>query len=181
MILLYDQAEAFGGLPIGTSNKTEILLGYTTIFGDSASAINPIGDLYKTQVRQLGRALGVPESILRKPPSADLWVGQTDEEELGFTYEEVDRLLYLLVDERYTPQECIEVGFEPAFVQRVAERVRRYQFKRVPPSASSAQRVFCPSSFFHCWVGSWPIAIHAVRCFSLPRAFPCWWHSAYGR
>lgn len=133
MIVLYDQAEAFGGLPIGTSNKTEILLGYTTIFGDSASAINPIGDLYKTQVRQLARALGVPESIIRKPPSADLWVGQTDEGELGFTYDEVDRLLYLLVDERYTPQECIQAGFDAVFVQRVAERVRRYQFKRVPP------------------------------------------------
>ncbi|MEJ5239751.1 MAG: NAD+ synthase [Anaerolineales bacterium] len=133
MIVLYDQAEAFGGLPIGTSNKTEILLGYTTIFGDSASAINPIGDLYKTQVRQLARALGVPQSIIQKPPSADLWVGQTDEEELGFTYDEVDRLLYLLVDERYTPQECIQAGFDPVFVQRVAERVRRYQFKRLPP------------------------------------------------
>lgn len=133
MIVLYDQAESFGGLPIGTSNKTEILLGYTTIFGDSASAINPIGDLYKTQVRQLGRALGVPESILRKPPSADLWIGQTDEAELGFTYDEVDRLLYLLVDQRYTPEECIAAGFDPSFVQRVVERVRRYQFKRLQP------------------------------------------------
>ena len=86
MIMLYDQSEAFHGLPIGTSNKTEILLGYSTIYGDAACAINPLGDLYKTQVRQLARAVGVPEPILDKPPSADLWEGQTDEGELGFTY-----------------------------------------------------------------------------------------------
>jgi NAD+ synthase len=105
MIVLYDKTEAFKGLPIGTSNKTEILLGYSTLWGDMASAINPIGDLYKTQVRQLSRALGIPSPIIDKPPSADLWAGQTDENELGFTYEQVDQLLYLLVDQRYSPQE----------------------------------------------------------------------------
>ena len=103
MIVLYDQSVAFNGLAVGTGNKTEILLGYTTLYGDSACAINPIGDLYKTQVRQLSRALGVPEAIIAKPPSADLWIGQTDEGELGYTYAEVDRLLYLLVDQRYLP------------------------------------------------------------------------------
>jgi len=133
MIVLYDQSSAFRGLVVGTGNKTEILLGYTTLYGDSACAINPLGDLYKTQVRQLARAMGVPESILQKPPSADLWAGQTDEGELGFTYEEVDRLLYLLVDERYSPEECIEAGFAPEFVRVVLERVRRNHFKRLPP------------------------------------------------
>ncbi|MCX8025539.1 MAG: NAD+ synthase [Thermanaerothrix sp.] len=133
MIVLYDQSAAFRGLVVGTGNKTEILLGYTTLYGDSACAINPLGDLYKTQVRQLARAMGVPESILTKPPSADLWKGQTDEGELGFTYAEVDRLLYLLVDERYSPEECVEAGFAPQFVHQVMERIRRNQFKRMPP------------------------------------------------
>ena len=112
MIIAYDQSEAFKGLVVGTGNKTEILLGYTTLFGDSACALNPIGDLYKTQVRQLARALSIPEAIILKPPSADLWFGQTDEGELGFTYEEVDRLLFLLVDQRYRPEDCVEAGFQ---------------------------------------------------------------------
>jgi NAD+ synthase len=141
MIVLYDQTVAFNGLAVGTGNKTEILLGYTTLFGDAACAINPNGDLYKTQVRQLARAVGVPDAIIDKPPSADLWVGQTDEGELGYTYAEVDKLLYLLVDERYTPEECIEAGFASAFVRAVVERVRRNQFKRVlPPVAKLSHR-----------------------------------------
>ncbi len=141
MIAAYDQSEAFKGLVVGTGNKTEILLGYTTLYGDAACALNPIGDLYKTQVRQLARALGVPEAIVAKPPSADLWVGQTDEGELGFTYEEVDRLLYLLVDQRYRPEECVEAGFDEKFVRLVVERVRRNQFKRVlPPIAKLSTR-----------------------------------------
>jgi NAD+ synthase len=141
MIVLYDQTAAFNGLAIGTGNKTEILLGYTTLYGDSACAINPIGDLYKTQVRQLSRALNIPEPILGKPPSADLWLGQTDEGELGYTYAEVDRLLYLLVDQRYRPVECIEAGFAEPFVTAVVERVRRNQFKRIlPPIAKVSNR-----------------------------------------
>ena len=111
MIVLYDQSAAFNGLVVGTGNKTEILLGYTTLYGDSACALNPLGDLYKTQVRQLGASLGVPQAIIDKPPTADLWAGQTDEGELGFTYAEVDQLLYLLVDERYTPEECVAGRF----------------------------------------------------------------------
>jgi NAD+ synthase len=143
MIVLYDQSEAFKGLVIGTGNKTEILLGYTTLYGDSACAINPIGDLYKTQVRQLSRAVGVPEVIVAKPPSADLWIGQTDEGELGFTYEEVDRLLYLLVDQRFSPEECVEAGFDRRFIDNVAARVRRNQYKRVmPPIAKISSRTF---------------------------------------
>jgi len=141
MIALYDQSEIFKGLPIGTSNKTEILLGYTTMWGDMASALNPIGDLYKTQVRQLSRALNIPAAIIDKPPSADLWVGQTDEDELGFTYENVDKLLYLLVDQRFSAQECVEEGFDERFVNLVMTRVRRNQFKRMmPPIAKLSNR-----------------------------------------
>jgi len=141
MIVLYDQSQEFGGLVVGTGNKTEILLGYTTLYGDSACAINPLGDLYKTQVRQLAREIGVPEEIVTKPPSADLWVDQTDEGELGFTYAEVDQLLYLLVDQRYSPQECVKAGFNEQFVHDVVERVRRNHFKRVlPPVAKLSNR-----------------------------------------
>ena len=141
MIILFDQSEAFGGLVIGTSNKTENLLGYSTIYGDSACAINPIGDLYKAQVLQLSEALGIPASIVHKPPSADLWVGQTDEEELGFTYAEADKLLYLLVDRRYSPEECVTAGFAQEFVSQVVQRVRRNHFKRVmPPIAKLSNR-----------------------------------------
>jgi NAD+ synthase len=141
MIVLYDQSEAFKGLVVGTGNKTEIMLGYTTLYGDSACAINPLGDLYKTQVRQLARDMGVPAAIIDKAPSADLWTGQTDEGELGFTYAEVDQLLYLLIDQRYSPQECVQEGFGETFVQRVVERIRRSQFKRVlPPIAKLSNR-----------------------------------------
>lgn len=141
MIVLYDQSEVFHALPVGTGNKTEILLGYTTLYGDSASAINPLGDLYKTQVRQLARSIGVPAAIIDKPPTADLWVGQTDEGELGFTYEEVDQLLYLLVDQRYKPEDCIQAGFSESFVSTVIERIRRNQFKRLmPPIAKLSNR-----------------------------------------
>ncbi len=133
MVILFDQSAAFNGLVVGTGNKTEILLGYTTIYGDSACAINPLGDLYKTQVRQLSRDLGVPQALITKPPSADLWHGQTDEGELGFTYEEVDRLLFLLVDEHCSPQECVEAGFSQAFVDEVIRRMERNHFKRVMP------------------------------------------------
>jgi NAD+ synthase len=141
MIVLYDQSEVFKALAIGTSNKTEILLGYSTQWGDAASAINPIGDLYKTQVRELSRAMNIPAPIIDKPPSADLWENQTDEGELGFTYEEVDKLLYRLVDQRYSPQEAIEAGFDESFVSAVMKRVRRNQFKRMqPPIAKVSNR-----------------------------------------
>jgi NAD+ synthase len=141
MIVWYDQSVDFNGLVLGTGNKTEILLGYSTIYGDSAHALNPNGDLYKTQVRQLAKAMGVPKAILDKAPSADLWLGQTDEGELGFTYEEVDKLLFLLVDQRYKPEECVAAGFKRNFVDTVMERVRRNHFKRVmPPIAKLSNR-----------------------------------------
>ncbi len=141
MIVLYDQSEAFNGLVIGTSNKTEILLGYSTIFGDSASALNPIGDLYKTQVRQLARAMNIPNEIIDKAPSADLWENQTDEDELGFSYTKVDKLFYLLIDQRYRMEECVQAGFEEDFVRKVLKRVQRNQFKRMmPPIAKVSNR-----------------------------------------
>ena len=141
MIVLYDQSVAFEGLVVGTGNKTEILLGYSTLYGDSACALNPIGDLYKTQVRQLSREMGIPTQVIDKAPSADLWAGQTDEDELGFSYEEVDKLLYLLVDQRYRPKDLGEAGFSDEFVATVIERVRRTQFKRVlPPIAKLTNR-----------------------------------------
>ena len=141
MIILFDQSAEFFGLVVGTGNKTEILLGYTTLYGDSACAINPIGDLYKTQVRQLAQVMGVPQEIIQKPPSADLWVGQTDEDEFGFTYEEVDQLLYNLVDERYSPQECVDAGFDADFVESVIKRIQTSQFKRMmPPIAKLSNR-----------------------------------------
>ncbi|MGE0757511.1 MAG: NAD+ synthase [Pirellulaceae bacterium] len=133
MTVLYDQSVSFAGLVLGTSNKSELLLGYGTQFGDMASAINPIGDLYKSQLYPLGEYLGVPESVLRKAPTGDLWIGQTDEEELGFAYAEVDRLLYLLVDRRWQVAELIEAGFESSFVERVIQRVRRNHYKRRLP------------------------------------------------
>ncbi len=141
MIVVYDQSESFKGLVVGTGNKTEILLGYTTLYGDSACAINPLGDLYKTQLRQLSAHVGVPQAIIDKAPSADLWVNQTDEGELGFTYAEVDKLLSLLVDQRYSPEDCVAAGFEQGFVTRVVERVRRNHFKRIlPPIAKLTNR-----------------------------------------
>ena len=133
MIALYDQSEAFGGLVVGTSNKTELLLGYGTQFGDMASAVNPIGDLYKTQVRAVAAALEIPGAILEKAPSADLWVGQSDEDELGFDYATADQVLYLLIDEMYAPADLIAGGFDADLVHDLQRRVVRSQFKRRLP------------------------------------------------
>jgi NAD+ synthase len=133
MSILYDQSSDWGALVIGTSNKTELLLGYGTIYGDMASAINPIGDLYKTQVWQLADAVGVPTAIVQKTPSADLWAGQSDEMELGFQYRQVDQLLYFLVDRRYSAEELNRLGFDPVFVDEITRRVRDNQYKRRLP------------------------------------------------
>lgn len=133
MTILYDHSARLRALVLGTSNKTELLLGYGTLYGDMASALNPLGDLYKTQVRYLARHLQVPEEIVQKQPSADLWVGQTDEEELGFTYEEVDRLLYFMVDRRYEIPELLQLGFDEHFVRAVYRKVQSSQYKRRPP------------------------------------------------
>jgi NAD+ synthase len=133
MTVLYDQSAAFGALVAGTSNKSELLLGYGTQFGDMASAVNPIGDLYKTQLYHLAAYLGVPKQILGKEPTGDLWIGQTDEGELGFSYAEVDRLLVLLVDRRWRRAELLQAGFAAEFVDRVAGMIRRNHYKRRMP------------------------------------------------
>ena len=133
MTILYDHSARWNALVLGTSNKTELLLGYGTLHGDMASAVNPLGDVYKTQVWALAEAVGVPPAIVQKQPSADLWEGQTDEGELGFSYREVDRLLYLMVDQRYTRPELIAAGFSERFVDEVNLRIMNSQFKRRLP------------------------------------------------
>ncbi len=134
MTILFDHSAGLRALVLGTSNKTELLLGYGTLYGDMASAVNPLGDLYKTQIRQLARHLQVPTVIVEKQPSADLWVGQTDEAELGFTYEEVDRVLHLLVDQRYEVADLIdEESFDEKFVRAVSRKIQASQYKRRLP------------------------------------------------
>lgn len=133
MVALYDISARERGLVIGTSNKTEIMVGYGTLFGDTASAINPIGDLYKTQVWQLAGELGVPKQIIEKTPSADLWEGQSDEDELGCSYAQLDSLLYHLVDERRNDDELQHLGFDRAFIERVKSMMQKNQFKRRLP------------------------------------------------
>ncbi len=141
MCVLYDRSVAWGGLVVGTGNKTETLIGYTTLFGDSACAFNPIGDLYKSQVRQLAAAVGVPDEIIRKAPSADLWPGQTDESEAGFTYPELDRLLFWMIDKRRDEEELMAMGFSQATIDRVKRMVAVSEFKRqVPPVAKLGPR-----------------------------------------
>jgi NAD+ synthase len=133
MTILYDHSAAHGALVLGTSNKTELLLGYGTLFGDMASALNPIGDIYKTQVWQLSEEMGVPREIIEKKPSADLWAGQTDEQELGFTYREVDELLYHMVDLRMSRVELVAKGFAPEFIDTIHAKVQNSHFKRRLP------------------------------------------------
>ena len=141
MAVLYDRSVTWGGLVVGTGNKTESLIGYTTLFGDSACAFNPIGDLYKSQVRQLAEALGVPEAIIRKAPSADLWPGQTDEAEADMSYPVLDRLLFWRVDKRRSVDEVVALGFDRALVERVDRMIAGSEFKRqVPPIAKLGPR-----------------------------------------
>jgi NAD+ synthase len=141
MSVLYDRSVTFGGLVVGTGNKTESLIGYTTLYGDSACAFNPIGDLYKSQVRQLALAMGVPAAILTKAPSADLWPDQTDEAEGGFSYAELDRILYWRIDRRRSTDEVVAMGFDRSVVERVDSLVARSEFKRqMPPVAKLGPR-----------------------------------------
>lgn len=133
MIVLYDISARERALVVGTSNKTELLIGYGTQFGDMACAINPLGDLYKTQIWQLAEELGVPKPIIEKKPTADLWPGQTDEGEIGFSYSDLDTLLYRMFDERIPVDDLVKNGFKSDMVKRVAELVRKNQFKRRPP------------------------------------------------
>ncbi|HSU83352.1 MAG TPA: NAD+ synthase [Thermoanaerobaculia bacterium] len=130
MTILFDQAKKLDALVLGTSNKTEILLGYSTVFGDNASSLNPLGDLYKCQIWQLSRHLGLPSEVIDKAPSADLWPGQTDEGELGFSYETADEVLYLLFDLGLRPEEVAARGYEERVVRRIVSLEQRFRFKR---------------------------------------------------
>ena len=140
MSILYDRSALQRALVLGTSNKTELFLGYGTAFGDLASAVNPIGDLFKTEVRLLARHLRVPAAIIDKAPSADLWAGQSDEQELGFSYEEVDPLLRLMLDERLDSDSLVDAGYEREFVLRIEQMIRRSQFKRRLPVIAKVSR-----------------------------------------
>lgn len=133
MIVLYDLSAREKALVIGTSNKTEILVGYGTQHGDLASAINPLGDLYKSQIWQLADTLGIPKQIVEKAPTADLWEGQTDEGEIGVTYAKLDALLFELVDERHSDEELIQMGFDDSLIKKVRSLIQKNQFKRRPP------------------------------------------------
>lgn len=136
MILLYDQAAKYKALVLGTSNKTELLLGYFTKYGDGGVDLEPLGDLYKTQVKRLAKDLGVPDRIIKKTPTAGLWPGQTDEGELGFTYEEVDRLLYHMLDEKKSDEELVKLGFKKEFIEKVRNKIKNTEHKRrMPPVA----------------------------------------------
>lgn len=134
MSVLYDISARENALVLGTSNKTEILLGYGTIFGDTACAINPIGELYKTEIFEFAAYLGVPESILTKAPSADLWEGQSDEDEFGFTYAQIDKVLYAHVEKNFTPEELISAGFDASLVTMIMERIKNNSFKSKLPT-----------------------------------------------
>jgi NAD+ synthase len=153
MMYLFDFSQANDALVVGTSNKTELLLGYGTWYGDLACSINPLGDLYKTQVWQLADFLGVPQAIIDKPPSADLWSGQTDEDELGFTYAEADRLLFMMIDRDYSDAALRDAGFSRKFIRAVQDRIIATQFKRSLPTIPkiSAKTVGTDFHFSHDW------------------------------
>jgi len=134
MIALFDQSVCFHGLVAGTSNRTELLLGYYTLHGDGAASFEPIGHLYKCQVKALARHLALPRAILEKAPSADLWKGQTDEGELGFTYDQADQVLYLVTERGLGPDEVVAGGFDRETVEAIVGRMEATSFKRrMPP------------------------------------------------
>lgn len=134
MTVLYDQSAKNDALVLGTSNKTELLLGYGTQFGDTACALNPLGDLYKCQVRQLASYIGIPEEIITRHPSAGLWEGQTDEGELGFSYDEADQILNFLFEEHLKRDDIVDRGFNEKVVDRIVDRVKGNEFKRKLPT-----------------------------------------------
>lgn len=133
MITLYHESARHSGIVMGTGNKSEGMIGYTTLHGDAACAINPIGDLYKSQVRALAAHLGVPNAVLTKAPSADLWAGQTDESEGGFDYPTLDRILFRLVDQGASAAAVVADGFNHELVARVQKMIAASQFKREMP------------------------------------------------
>lgn len=133
MATLFDVSARENALVLGTSNKSELMLGYGTLYGDLASALNPIGDLYKTEVFELAHCLGVNDAILSKPPSADLWEGQSDESEIGYPYSELDRVLKLYVELRLTRDELIECGEKSELIDLIIRKIYQNQFKRKMP------------------------------------------------
>ncbi|MFH1423242.1 MAG: NAD+ synthase, partial [Planctomycetota bacterium] len=133
MAVLYDYSKVKNAVVVGTGNKTEYLLGYFTMFGDGAYAINPIGSLYKTEAWQLAEYLKIPKKIINKKPSADLWQGQTDEAELGLTYKEADKILYLLVDKKKTKKNLLSLGFDADSIDLTIRKIKSTEFKRCPP------------------------------------------------
>lgn len=133
MVILYDLAKKYQGLVLGTENKTEYLLGYFTLFGDEASDLEPIRHLYKIQVKQLADYLQLPEKIIQKPPSAGMWADQTDEGELGFSYEEADQILHLYKDRKKSREEIVKIGFGGEVVDRIITRVKNNEFKHKLP------------------------------------------------
>jgi len=133
MACLFDQAKKHKALVIGTANKSENLLGYFTRYGDSACDLNPLSHLYKTQVYQLAKFLNIPQAIIKTPPSANLWLGQTDAQELGFTYQLADPILYLLTDKKLTPDKIIKQGFNKSLVNKVHQRLETNKFKTLVP------------------------------------------------
>ncbi|MCK4631662.1 MAG: NAD+ synthase [candidate division Zixibacteria bacterium] len=146
MSILFDIAHESNSLVLGTGNRTEICLGYTTWFGDSACSINPLGELYKCEVRLLARELGIPDSILEKPPSADLWAGQTDEAEIGVTYDTIDALLRLIVDEGVVSISTLaKRGFAETDISRVVSLMNRFSFKRRLPDIAPVGRKAIPN------------------------------------
>jgi len=135
MIILYDTASQFNGLVMGTGNKTEILLGYFTVYGDGGCSIEPLGELYKTQVWEMAKLVGVPDDIINEKPTADLWEGQTDEEELGILYKKADSILYLLFEKHFTREEALSEGYSSKEIGRVVDLAKKSCFKRhTPPS-----------------------------------------------
>jgi len=141
MSILYDFSAREKALILGTSNKTELLLGYGTIHGDTACAINPLGDLFKTQIRQFAVYLGIPQRILKKEPTAGLWNGQTDEKELGLTYDKIDKILFQLVDKRITKEEIVTLGFNKDDVEKIIKMIKNSEFKRkLPPIPKLSER-----------------------------------------
>jgi len=133
MTTLFDISAREGALVLGTSNKSELMLGYGTLYGDLSSAINPIGDLYKSEVFELAEYLGVTKSIIKKRPSADLWDGQSDEEDLGYTYKQLDEALKIYVEDRLSKEEMIEQGIDEIMLEMIIKRIFANQFKRKMP------------------------------------------------
>ena len=140
MAILFDYSSKENALVVGTSNKTEIYLGYSTQFGDSACALNPIGDLYKTNIWDLSRYLKIPNELIEKKPSADLWEGQTDEQEMGLTYKEADQVLYRMLEENKTVEEVLAEGFNKDLVDNIVRRMNRSEYKRRMPLIAKIKR-----------------------------------------